>query len=84
MVVGSARRLLSFLSRYFGFSFIFEGVSRHPVWNNCNLAILTRFTKPRPACLAGKVALCTTAVLGNDTTLQNLEKMNIQMQFNHS
>ena len=71
----SARRLRSFLPRYFGFIFIYEGVSWHPVRNNCNLPILVRFTQPRPACLAGKVVLYTTAVLGNVRTHLSLKKL---------
>jgi len=55
--------------------FIFEGVSWHPVRNNCNLPTLARFTQPRPTCLAGKIALYTTAVLGNVRTHLLLRKL---------
>ena len=53
----------------------FEGVSRHPVRNNWNLPTLSRFTQPRPAYLAGKVALYTTDKLGNVRTHLSLRKL---------
>ena len=74
-VLHQCPQIAQFFPRYFGFSFIFEGVSRHPVRNNCNLPTLARFTQPRPACLAGKVALYTTAVLGNVRTHLSLRKL---------
>ena len=53
----------------------FEGVSRHPVRNNWNLPNLSRFTQPRPAYLAGNVALYTMDKLGNVRTHLSLRKL---------